>query len=261
VKVVIITQDDPFYLPDALQKLMARAEGKHEIVGVVLLSASPFGKKESFAKKALKTYQIFGLVFFIRYAVQFLYAKIFRRNGVAKVFESRGIPMIHLEGSINRPESLAKIAEYKPDLLLSIAGNEIFKQPLLDLAPKGCLNLHTALLPEYRGLMPTFWVLKNRETHTGVSVFLVDEGIDSGPLVSQVKVEIGNSTQQQLIKQTKDIGMTCIVEAMDEMEKDTPHLMESNAENASYFGFPTREDVRAFKAAARNFSRGAGCVF
>ena len=51
------------------------------------------------------------------------------------------------------------------------------KKQIFNLAPKGCLNLHTALLPKYRGLMPTFWVLKNNETHTGVSVFFVDKGI------------------------------------------------------------------------------------
>jgi len=55
------------------------------------------------------------------------------------------------------------------------------------LAPKGCLNLHSALLPKYRGLMPSFWVLKNNENKTGVSVFFVDKGIDSGPIFSAKK--------------------------------------------------------------------------
>ena len=49
--------------------------------------------------------------------------------------------------------------------LISILGNQIFKKPLIELAPKGCINLHTALLPKYRGLMPTFWVLKNNPLH------------------------------------------------------------------------------------------------
>ncbi len=57
---------------------------------------------------------------------------------------------------------------FKPDMLISILGNQIFKKPLINLAPKGCLNLHTALLPKYRrGLMSTFWVLKNNEQVAG----------------------------------------------------------------------------------------------
>ena len=66
-------------------------------------------------------------------------------------------------------------------------GNQIFKKQIIELAPKGCINLHTALLPKYRGLMPTFWVLKNNEKYTGVSVFFVDKGIDSGPIIVQRK--------------------------------------------------------------------------
>jgi formyltetrahydrofolate hydrolase len=94
-------------------------------------------------------------------------------------------------------------------------GNQIFKSPILNLAPKGCINLHTALLPKYRGLMPTFWVMKNNEKKTGVSVFFVDEGIDSGPIIIQEKLEIGNFTQEQLIKRTKKIGMELISKSID----------------------------------------------
>jgi methionyl-tRNA formyltransferase len=63
---------------------------------------------------------------------------------------------VSINGSINSKYSLAIIKSYNPDLLISIAGNQIFKQPLIELATKGCLNLHTALLPKYCGLMPSF---------------------------------------------------------------------------------------------------------
>lgn len=88
---------------------------------------------------------------------------------------------------------------------ISITGNQIFKKQLIELAPERCLNLHTALLPKYWGLIASFWVLKNNETHTGVSVFFVDEEIDSRPLV-QKKVEIENRTQEELVGFTKNVG-------------------------------------------------------
>ena len=55
--------------------------------------------------------------------------------------------------------------------------------------------------------MPTFWVMKNNEKYTGVSVFFVDEGIDSGPIIVQEKIEIGNTTQQSINTYKEKIGM------------------------------------------------------
>ena len=122
-----------------------------------------------------------------------------------KELRERSIPQIKLEQSINSEQSLSKVSHYKPDILISIAGNEIFKKPLIDLTPFGCLNLHTGLLPKYRGLMPTFWALKNKEQEIGVTVFYVDEGIDSGPIVVQKKIPIKKRVQSKLIKETKII--------------------------------------------------------
>ena len=82
------------------------------------------------------------------------------------------IDTIPLDGPINSASSLQVIKSFEPDLLVSIQGNQIFKAGLLAIPNLGTLNLHTALLPKYRGLMPTFWVLKNQENVTGVSVFL-----------------------------------------------------------------------------------------
>lgn len=253
MRTVVIIQDEPFYLPYAIPHLFKKIGRRHEIVGCILLSVSPFGKSESFLQKALRTWRIFGNRFFIRYALRYLRCKLFSANAMERVFISRGVPVIHLSKSINSPKSLGQIRAFNPDILVSIAGNEIFKRSLIDLAPKGCLNLHTAPLPRYRGLMPTFWVLRFRETQTAVSIFLVDEGIDSGPIVVQKTVEIENMTQDQLIRVTKRIGMEGIAEALDKMEETEPKLIENDTDQSSYFGFPTANDVKAFRDAGAKF--------
>ena len=166
---------------------------------------------------------------------------------MTQVLSEYGINKIKIRGSINSEANLRIIKSYKPDLLISILGNQIFKRPLIELAPKGCINLHTALLPKYRGLMPTFWVLKNNEKYTGVSVFFVDDGIDSGPIIVQEKIEISNKTQQQLIKETKQLGMNLILKSIDLIAKDELTLIENPDSEKSYFSFPTREDVKEFK--------------
>lgn len=247
----MITQAEPFYLPVAMDQFFDIIRGKHAVVGCVLLSASPFGKKESTWRKAARTFSVFGFRFFLHYAIRLTLLKVFRRKTVADVLKANGVPIITLERSINDKTSLAQIRELSPDLFVSIAGNEIFKSPLLEIAP--CLNLHTAPLPRYRGLMPTFWALRFGESETAVSIFLVDEGIDSGPIVVQKRIAIDGMSQAQLIRETKSLGMIAMVEAIDLMSSGSPNLIENDANQASYYSFPTRNDVRAFIAAGAKF--------
>lgn len=252
MRLIIITQNEPFYLSENLNYLINNFDYNHQVVGVVVTDVSPFGKKESFIKKALKTKNIFGLNFFIYYSLKFIYSKIFNES-VRTILDKFNIPEIIIEGSINSKKNIDLISSYNPDLLISVLGNQIFKKPLLNIAPKGCINLHTAMLPKYRGLMPTFWVMKNNEKYTGVSVFFVDEGIDSGPIIVQEKVQINNLTQAQLIKLTKKIGMKLIVKAVKIISDNNLVLIPNPESDKTYYSFPTREDVIVFKKIGKRF--------
>tara|TARA_B100001939_G_scaffold347979_1_gene371784 strand:+ start:22239 stop:23003 length:765 start_codon:yes stop_codon:yes gene_type:complete len=253
MNIIIITQDDPFYLGKNLDFLLKNFPSHSKVVGCVVTQVSPFGKRESFLQKAIKTWKLFGTFFFLRYAFRYICAKLYRKYIVYNVLARYGVPVIKLQGSLNKPESLNLLRSYSPDLLISIAGNEIFKKPLIDLAPKGCLNLHTALLPKYRGLMPSFWVLKNGEKETGVTVFFVDEGIDSGPIIVQKCVEIGNMSQEQLIQHTKHLGMKAIIEAINKIHTGNYELIENDDTQKSYYSFPTKQDVQEFRARGARF--------
>jgi methionyl-tRNA formyltransferase len=253
MRIVVITQDEPFYLSENLQYLTEILPKHSKIVACVVNNASPFGRKQSFFQKACKTATIFGLTFFLHYSLSFIRRKLTWRGHIRATLNRLGIPVIELKSSINHPSSLASINEYKPDLLISILGNEIFKKQLINLAPKGCLNLHTALLPKYRGLMPTFWVLRFCEKETGATVFLVDEGIDSGPIVIQRPISINGETQSELIRHTKKIGMEIIAEAVDLIEHNQVKLIDNDISRMSYYSFPTRDDVKAFRAAGKKF--------
>jgi methionyl-tRNA formyltransferase len=253
MRIVLLTQDDPFYLAKNIDFLAKNMPKHSQIVGTVVFEVSPFGKRESFTDKTKKTYSIFGLKFFIKYGIQFVVSKLDANTKVKNILAKHNIPLIEIEGGINKKENLEIIKSFKPDLLISIAGNQIFKLPLINLAPKGCLNLHTALLPKYRGLMPSFWVMKNNEKYTGVSVFFVDEGIDSGPILVQKKVEIGSRTQSELIKYTKKLGMEAILEAIEKINLGDYELIPNPANEMTYFSFPTREDVKEFLKIGKRF--------
>ena len=101
--------------------------------------------------------------------------------------------------------------------------------------------------------MPTFWVLKNMEKYTGVSVFFVDEGIDSGPIIIQQKVLIDNMNQSQLIEHTKKIGMELISESIKKIKNGSFELIPNPNSEKSYFSFPTKNDVEEFKINGKKF--------
>ncbi len=253
MQVTLITQDEPFYLAENIDFLIRNFPEHSTIVSCVVFDPSPHGKKQSTLQRLNHTRKIFGWKFLLRFGWKFLMNKLDAGKKVYKVLEKHQIPVIRLEKKINHADSLAKIKAYQPDLLISVQGNQIFRKPLIELCPKGCINLHTALLPKYRGLMPTFWVLKNNEKYTGVSVFYVDEGIDSGPIIVQKRVEIGDRSLEALIKHTKQVGMEAILESVDLIQKDAVTLIENDEKQQTYFSFPERKDVEAFLKQGKKF--------
>lgn len=253
MRVLIITQDDPFYLGNNLNFLLKNLPEGIEIIGCIVFEVSPFGKRETFIDKIKRTHKVFGTSFVIRYGLQFVVNKLDKRTKVKQVLQKHNVKLITLENGINHASSLELISNLNPEVMVSIAGNQIFKKRLLSIPSKGTINLHTALLPKYRGLMPTFWVLKNNENETGVSVFFVDEGIDSGPIIVQRKVEIKDQTQKELILQTKQIGMECIIEAIKKIRDDEVDLISNPEDEMTYYSFPTKEDVMEFRKSGKKF--------
>ncbi|MFH0733174.1 MAG: formyltransferase family protein [bacterium] len=253
MNIIILTQSDPFYLAENIEYLITNLPSHSKLVGCVVFDVSPFGKSESFYQKALKTIKIFGAKFFIYYTFKFFFNRLNKNKNVKNILIKHKVDIIPITGSINSISSLELLKSYSPNLLISIAGNQIFKKDLIELAPLGCLNLHTALLPKYRGLMPSFWVLKNEEKYTGVSVFFVDEGIDSGPILVQKEIEIGKKTQEELIKVTKKLGMEAIIEAINKIEYGKYELIANNSQEMTYFSFPKREHVKEFYKKGNRF--------
>lgn len=253
MRLVLLTQDDPFFLAENINYLISQLPEHSEIVACVLFEVGAFGKRKSLFEQAKETQGIFGTKFFIRYGFKYVFNKFNKNKKITHVLDKYNIPLVRLQKKINHSSSIEKLKSYSPDLLISIAGNQIFKRPIIDLAPKGCINLHTALLPKYRGLLPTFWVMKNKEKETGVSIFFVDEGIDSGPIIVQKKVTIGNISQEELIRHTKKIGMDGIIEAIEKIDSGDYTLLENPDEQMSYFSTPTREDVEVFLKGGNRF--------
>jgi methionyl-tRNA formyltransferase len=137
----------------------------------------------------------------------------------------------------------------RPDLLVFVAGNQVYRRALIELAPRGCINVHSALLPRHRGLMPTFWALRHGDSETGVSVHFVDEDIDTGPILLQRRIPIRERCLDALLRETKQLGAEAVVAALAQVRDGEVALLPNGAADGAYNGFPTPSDVRAFLSA------------
>lgn len=252
LRVFIITQDEPFFLAQAIDYLFSILPKSVNVTGAYVLSGSPFGKRKSFAERALLTYQIFGLRFFLFYASQLVFSRLFRvsvRDVLSKhVARVRTGPI-----RINAKESIDEIKSHEPDIIISLASNQIFHDQLLQVPKRACLNLHTAMLPKYRGLMPLFWAMANGDEEIGVTVFEMDAGLDSGPIIQQAEVPVAAHSMHQLIGQTKYLGMMLVARALEDYQTDSVTRRPNRDELSTRVTFPTAEDTAAFRAQGRRF--------
>jgi methionyl-tRNA formyltransferase len=253
MRVIFLTQEDPFYLTEAFRHILDHVPPGVMVVAAVVLGGSPFGERLSLVGKVRRTYEVFGPRFVGLYGWRFLRAKLGRSRTVASLFRRRGIEVLTPAGSVNAPEFLEALRLRYPDLLVSVGANQVFRRALIDLAPRGCLNLHSALLPRHRGLMPSFWALKHGDAETGVSVFFVDEGIDTGPLLVQRRFRIRDRSLDSVLRDAKRAGAEAVVEALAKVRQGGFDLLPNDSGEGSYHSFPTRQDVRDFLGSGNRF--------
>lgn len=253
MRIILFTQEDPFYLVESTEDLIQKIskQRKHTLVQAIITPPSPFGRKETFKQKAMKTYRIFGLRFFIYYSLKLIIRKILLEKSVEKVLKKNNVPVISITDTINSKKNVSLIQSLNADLILIIAGNQIIRKRVLDSTKYGVFNVHSSLLPNYKGLMPTFWVLRNDEPKTGVTLYQLTEGIDDGPIIANKEYNItSETTQSKLIKDLKILANDLVIESIDLVE-DPKNYKESK--DGSYFKFPTKEDVKAFYRNKKKF--------
>ena len=247
-KIAIFSQNDPIFLRKYLPLLIGPLGDTHDVVYIFLSKPSPFGERLSILEKAKKTFFIFGLNFFIYYTVQFLFGKLLAfLFPIHKKYKN----VIYLTENINKYFERNALSDI--DLAISIAGNDIIKKDLLGWPTHGWINLHCSPLPKYRGLLPSFWALRFDETEFGATVFLMDEGIDSGPIICQEKFKISGLTHRDLIKKSKRIGVRLLVEASELQMLGKTDYVANHVDKGSYYKFPTKDDVRCFRKLGKKF--------
>ncbi len=113
-------------------------------------------------------------------------------DSVAELAATNGLP-VYAPEDINHPLWVERIREMGPDILFSFYYRDMVGRDILDIPKAGCLNLHGALLPRYRGRCPVNWVLINGEKETGVTLHYMTPRPDDGDIVGQAGVSIDNT--------------------------------------------------------------------
>ena len=125
-----------------------------------------------------------------------------------------------------QPEKIANNTEFKeeikalePDLVCVVSYGVILPKSFLKIPPLGCINVHPSMLPQYRGSAPIQWAILNGDKKTGVSIMYLDEGMDSGDIISQEEVEIGeDETTGELWNRLSTIGARMLTEVVKNID-------------------------------------------
>ncbi len=100
---------------------------------------------------------------------------------------------------VRQPDFLEQVRALAPDVIVVFAYGQIFPQVLLDLPRRHCINLHTSLLPKYRGAAPIQWAILNGDAETGVTLMQMEAGMDTGPIVGMVRTPIAPDDDAQSV--------------------------------------------------------------
>jgi len=124
---------------------------------------------------------------------------------------SHGLKVIQ-PGKIGARDFHGELAALNPEFIIVVAFGRILPKNILDLPARGCINAHASLLPKYRGAAPIQWALIRGEKVTGVTTMLMDEGMDTGDILLQSCLDIGDEeTAGTLFNRLSELGAKTLV--------------------------------------------------
>ncbi|HEY6168556.1 MAG TPA: methionyl-tRNA formyltransferase [Verrucomicrobiae bacterium] len=153
-----------------------------------------------------------------------------------------GLPVLQPERA-RAPEFVEQLRALRPGLIVVAAYGQILPQTVLDLPRFGCLNVHTSLLPKYRGAAPIQWAILNGDAETGVTIMKMDAGLDTGDIVATVTtpIEAGDNAAT-LHDRLAKLGAELLVRTIPDYVAGYITPRPQPAEGASYARKITKED-------------------
>lgn len=136
-----------------------------------------------------------------------------------KVLAQENSISVYQPASLKNGDAAEIIANINPDIIIVVAYGKILPPSVLSVPKYGCINVHASLLPKYRGAAPIQWAVLNGDSETGVCIMQMDEGLDTGDIISEVKTNIDiNETSEQLFDRLSVIGADALVDVLPKIE-------------------------------------------
>jgi len=158
------------------------------------------------------------------------------------VAESRGIPVLQPR-RVRDPDAVEELRALRPEVQVVVAYGQILPRAVIDLAPRGTVNVHASLLPRYRGAAPIQWAIARGERETGVTTMLIDEGLDTGPTLLSAATAIGaDETADELEPRLARMGAELLVATLAGLEEGTLQPVHQDHARASLAPMLRKED-------------------
>ncbi len=143
---------------------------------------------------------------------------------------SHGIQVLQ-PAKIRTDEFALCLEGLEPEVVCVVAYGKILPKRVLDIPPRGCINVHASLLPKYRGAAPVNWAIIRGERTTGVTTMLMDEGMDTGDILLQRQVAIEDDDAETLAERLSHVGAELLVETLEALERGalTPRPQDDSA--------------------------------
>lgn len=144
--------------------------------------------------------------------------------------------------NINDENSISEIDKIDPDFIIVVSFGQFIGKELMDKYKDKILNVHASILPKYRGASPIQTSLLNGDKETGVSIMLIDEGMDTGDVLNICKLSLRDDhTSLKLSQELSNLGGKCLVETLDSFDEYYSNRQKQNDSESSYAGFIYKE--------------------
>jgi methionyl-tRNA formyltransferase len=172
-----------------------------------------------------------------------------------------GIP-VHQPEKVRAPEFVQLVTDINPDVIVVASFGQLIPKSILDIPGLGNVNVHSSLLPKFRGAAPIHYAIFEGEARTGVTTMLMGTGLDTGPILLQRELEIlPDDTEGTLEERLAEMGAPLLMETLDKVEKNLISPIPQDDAKATYAPSVKKEDclVRWENDAVRVVNRIRGC--
>lgn len=243
LRVLVVTEADPLYVIRFFEIFFESCpRDRIELVGVTIAKAFD----EPLWRTARRMLRFYGLLDFLRVGARW-FGALLRRRSIAGLAREAGVRLIDT-GSVNDPAYEQRVRDLTPDVIVSVAAPERFREAILGVPRLGCINIHAGRLPRYRGMMPNFWQLLHGEEDAVITVHEMVLELDAGGILATRAFPLRpRDSLDRVITGTKHEGARLMIEVLLRMAEDDVVAVPLDMEDAGYHAFPSPADVRAFR--------------